>query len=304
LLTTVLLATRAPVLMAPAMNDRMWAHPQTKRNATHLVEELRYELAGPAAGPLAVGEGEGPGRMVEPAELVDRVGRLLGRREPWQGRRVVVTAGPTREPLDAVRFVGNRSSGRMGYALAREAYLRGCDVTLVTGPSALPAPVGVRMVRVETARQMLDAVDGVVDTAHLVVYAAAVADYRPEEPSSDKRSRRETGASFEVRLVENPDVAGETRSRRPAGSVAVGFALETRDLETRARQKLEEKGFDMIVANPAGEPGVGFDARSNRGLLVRRKGEAEEFPVMPKERVAGWILDRVEPLLTSGGDGS
>lgn len=301
LLTAILLATRAPVLMAPAMNDRMWAHPQTQRNAEHLTRELGYELAGPDEGALAVGEGEGPGRMVEPEELVDRVGRILGRRPPWAGRTVLITAGPTREPLDAVRFVGNRSSGRMGYALAREAWLRGAAVTLVTGPTALPPPVGVRIVPVETAAQMLEEVRAVAPEAEVAIFAAAVADFRPAEAAEEKWSRRETGGSVSLELVENRDVAAETRGMMPSGSVAVGFALETAEMEARAAKKMDRKGFDLIVANPANEAGVGFDADANRVVILGRGVEPERLPVLPKEEVASRVLDRVELFLSDGG---
>ncbi|TVR54670.1 MAG: bifunctional phosphopantothenoylcysteine decarboxylase/phosphopantothenate--cysteine ligase CoaBC [Gemmatimonadales bacterium] len=306
LLTTLLLATRAPVLLAPAMNDRMWSHPQTVRNAHHCREVLGYRLVGPRDGPLAAGEGAGPGRMLEPDELVEWSGRLLGAVSPWSSIQVLVTAGPTREPLDAVRYVGNRSSGRMGFAVAREAWLRGSEVTLVTGPSALPDPVGVTVRRVETAREMRDAVMEVAPRANLSVFAAAVADFRPQDPSREKQKRKDTGSEWAIRLVENPDVAGESRSVRPPGSVAVGFALETGELISRAREKLEAKGFDLIVANDAGEEGAGFDVTTNRVTLLDREGGAEALPLMGKEEVARVILDRVESHLpsTSNGDDS
>jgi phosphopantothenoylcysteine decarboxylase / phosphopantothenate---cysteine ligase len=241
--------------------------------------------------------------MVEPGELTEWSGRFLGRRPPWPDLHVLVTAGPTREPLDGVRYVGNRSSGRMGFALAREAWLRGSRVTLVTGPSALPDPVGVEVHRVETAVEMRDRVLALAPTATLSVFAAAVADFRPEDPSQEKRKRSETGPHWELRLVENPDVARESRAVRPAGSVAVGFALETGDLESRARAKLEAKGFDLIVANDAGEEGAGFDVPTNRVTLLDRRGGVEALPLLPKEEVARAILDRVEPLLPGEGPG-
>jgi phosphopantothenoylcysteine decarboxylase / phosphopantothenate---cysteine ligase len=297
LLTTVLLATRAPVLLAPAMNDRMWSHAQTIRNARHCRAVLGYRLLGPRSGALAAGEGEGPGRMVEPWELVEWSGRLLGARAPWAGSRVVVTAGPTREPLDRVRYVGNRSSGRMGFALAREAWLRGGEVTLVSGPSSLPDPVGVEVRRVETAREMHSAMVDVVPGAHLTIFAAAVADYRPESAAEGKRKRSKTGDRWEIGLVENPDVARETRALRSTDSVAVGFALETGELEARARTKLDAKGFDLIVANDADEEGAGFDVGTNRVTLLDRDGGVESLPLLSKEDVARVVLDRVEPRL-------
>ena len=178
LLTTVLVATDAPVVIAPAMNDRMFAHPRTRANLTVLEEDLGYRRVGPAAGRLAAGEGSGPGRMVEPATIVDAVGRALGDGGALAGLRVLITAAGTREPVDPVRYLGNRSSGKMGYALARAAWLRGAEVTLVTGPSTVPVPYGVELVRVETALEMCDAVLERVGGADVAVHAAAVADYR------------------------------------------------------------------------------------------------------------------------------
>lgn len=299
LLTTVLLATRAPVLMAPAMNDRMWAHPQTRRNARHCREALGYGLAGPAEGPLAVGEeGAGPGRMVEPGELVDRLGRILGRRPTWARRRVVVTAGPTWEAVDPVRFLGNRSSGRMGFHIAREAGFLGAEVTLVTGPSHLPDPVGLTTVRVETAREMLHAVHEAAGDADLLVYAAAVADFRPADASPRKTRKEDVGAELTLKLVENPDVALETAEARKSSALTVGFALETEDLVERGMLKLERKGFDLLVANPAGEEDAGFGSETNRVVFLDRDGGREVLPTLPKSEVARRILERVEGLWT------
>lgn len=299
LLTTLLLASRAPVLFAPAMNDRMWSHPQTVQNVHHCEAVLGYRMVGPRAGPLAAGEGAGPGRMLEPLELVEWAGRLLGTGSPWASIQVLVTAGPTREPLDAVRYVGNRSSGRMGFALAREAWLRGSDVTLVTGPSAIRDPLGVTVRRVETAREMLAAVMEEAPRATVSVFAAAVADFRPDDPSSEKRKRKDLGSEWAVRLVENPDVAGESRTVRRPGSLAVGFALETDEssLMVRAREKLGAKGFDLVVANDASEKGAGFDVPTNRVTILDRDGGAEKLPLLSKEEVARVILDRVADRL-------
>ncbi len=297
LLTTTLLATRAPVLLCPAMNDRMWDHPQTRANAAHLRDGLGYHLAGPAVGPLAYGEGEGPGRMVEPAEIVERVGRLLATDERFRGRRVLVTAGPTREPLDPVRFVGNRSSGRMGYAVARAAWRRGAEVVLVSGPTELDDPPGVEVVRVETAREMDEAVREHVASADLSVFAAAVSDYRPASPAGKKLKRAEAGPETTVELTENPDVAGGSRAVRKDGAVTVGFALETDDLLENGRRKLEEKGFDLLVANDATEEGAGFGVETNRVTLLADGGEAEELPLLSKDEVAERILDRVADRL-------
>ena len=186
LLTTTLLATDAPVLICPAMNDRMWAHPQVRGNAQYCEEELGYTIVGPTVGPLAVGEADGAGRLVEPDEIVERIGRALARGGPLDGRTVLVTAGPTHEPLDPVRFLGNRSSGRMGYALASAAWRRGARVVLISGPTRLPDPVGVETIRVETAAEMDAEVQRRVGDADLQIFAAAVADYRPLEPARSK----------------------------------------------------------------------------------------------------------------------
>jgi len=301
LLTTTLLATRAPVLMAPAMNHRMWDHSQTRANVEHCRDRLGYHLVGPYGGRLGAGEGSGMGRMAEPWEITEWCGRLAeGPSRALRGRRILITAGPTREPLDPVRFVGNRSSGLMGFALAREAWLRGGEVTLVTGPSGLTDPVGMTVVRVEKAREMLEAVRDHGAAADLLVYAAAVADYRPTSPSSRKTRKADTGSRFTIELEENPDIAAETRSLGTPGGVRVGFALETEDLLDRARAKLRKKGFHLVVANPADEPDSGFDVDTNRVTMVHEEGPPEILPLLSKEDVAAAILDRAERLLEAG----
>ncbi len=297
LLCAVLLATPAPVLLCPAMNDRMWAHPQVRANVAHLEGSLGYGIAGPATGPLAVGEGEGPGRMLEPQEIVEHLGRRLAAGGPLDGRKVVVTAGPTHEPLDPVRYVGNRSSGRMGYALARAAWRRGADVTLVSGPTELPDPTGVEVVRTETAVEMLEAVRAALPDAGVAIFAAAVSDYRPDEARGEKIKRRRTGERMEVALTSNPDIVTESRERIEEGCVTVGFALETSDLLDNARAKLDEKGFDLLVANPAGEEGAGFGAETNRVVLLFPDGERRALPLQSKDAVAEEVLRAVEEVL-------
>ena len=292
LLAAILLATRAPVLLAPAMNERMYTHPQTRRNLAHCRSALGYRVVGPVIGALAAGEGEGPGRMSEPFEIAEHLGRLLGAEGTLSGRRVLVTAGPTREPLDPVRFVGSRSSGRMGFALARESWLRGADVTLVTGPSALAAPVGVSTRRVETAREMLTAVESVIPRADLAFFSAAVADFRPRTRASEKIRRRESAAPPVLDLERNPDVALETLPLRKEGAVAVGFALETGRLHENAAMKLREKRFDIVVANDPGEPGAGFDLPTNRVTLFYGDRDPEPLPLQLKEALAVELVDR------------
>lgn len=298
LLTTTLLATRAPVVLCPAMNDKMFSHPQVQRNLAHCRDVLGYRIAGPGTGALAVGEGDGPGRMIEPDAIVQHVGRALGDVSPLRGRRVLITSGPTREAVDPVRFVGNRSSGRMGRALAEAAWRRGAAVTVVSGPVALDPPVGAEIVRVETGIEMRDAVAAHIGAADVVLFAAAVADFRPEEPRSSKVKRSEGGPSLDVHLVANPDVAAETRAARKKGALVVGFALETEGLIENARKKLQGKGFDLVVANPAGVAGAGFESETNQVTLVARD-KAEELPTMDKEEVADAVLDRVEAMLAA-----
>jgi phosphopantothenoylcysteine decarboxylase/phosphopantothenate--cysteine ligase len=301
LLCTTLLATRAPVVVCPAMNDRMFAHPQVQQNLAHLQAELGYQVSGPAEGALAVGEGEGPGRMLEPWQIREAIGRALGTSEVLAGRQVLVTAGPTQEPIDPVRYIGNRSSGRMGYAIAQAAWRRGADVTLVSGPSALEPPHGVAMVAVSTASEMSEAVDARIASADVSVFAAAVADFRPSEPRARKVKRHETGDELTVSLEANPDIALRTRSDRRPDGVAVGFALETDDLVENARAKLEKKGFGFLVANDATEEGAGFGVPTNRVTLLGADGSVDALPLMSKDEVAERILDRVERMLVTKG---
>lgn len=294
LITAVLLATRAPVLCCPAMNDRMWEHPQTQANVQR-IRQLGYQIVGPASGPLAVGEGSGPGRMEEPETILQHVGRALEQETALSGRTVVVTAGPTREPVDAVRVLSNRSSGRMGYALASAAWRRGADVILITGPSELAAPVGPRVMRVETAEEMLNAVDQAIGHADALIMAAAVADFRPAAPAASKIKKSQNVAALELEPA--PDVLKETRARRSDRLRVVGFALETDDHVSNARRKLEDKGLDLIVLNDATEPGAGFEVDTNRVTILTRDQPPQTLPLQSKADVADAILDRLTPLL-------
>jgi phosphopantothenoylcysteine decarboxylase/phosphopantothenate--cysteine ligase len=295
LLTCVLLATEAPVVICPAMNDRMYAHPQTRSNLARLAE-IGYRVAGPADGPLAWGEGEGPGRMLEPGEIVEHVGRALEPLGPLHGTRIVVTAGPTREAIDPVRYIGNRSSGRMGYALAAAAWRRGAAVRLISGPSVLAPPPGADLRRVETAEEMRAAVAAELPGANVLVMAAAVGDFRPASPASAKL-KKEAGAPASLPLEATEDVLASTRALRPAGAVVVGFALETDEPVENGRRKLQGKGLDLLVVNDATEPGAGFEVATNRVTLLAPDHPDEPLPLLPKEEVAERILDRVERLL-------
>lgn len=297
LLSAILLATRAPVVLAPAMNDRMYAHPATQANLATL-RGYGYALAGPAIGPLAWGEGEGPGRMLEPDEILAHAGRALEGATALSGMRIVVTAGPTREPIDPVRYIGNRSSGRMGYEVAAAAWRRGADVVLVTGPSHLHPPTGVDVRKVETAEEMRDAVAAELPRADALVMAAAVADFRPADPA-DEKLKKEAGGVPTIHLERTADVLASTRELRRAGAVIVGFALETQDVVENGRRKLRAKGLDLLVVNDAREPGAGFEVATNRVTFLSMDRDDEVLPLMPKGEVADRILDRVESLLAA-----
>jgi phosphopantothenoylcysteine decarboxylase/phosphopantothenate--cysteine ligase len=294
LLTAILLATEAPVLVCPAMNDRMYAHAQTRANLERL-EALGYHIAGPGVGPLAWGEGEGPGRLLDPPEILEHTARLL-EAPSLSGRRVVVTAGPTREAIDPVRYIGNRSSGRMGYALAASAWRRGAEVVLISGPSSLPFPTGAQLQQVETAEQMCIAVRDALPTADVLIMAAAVADYRPSQAAGSKM-KKQPGWAPALQLESTPDILDVTRDARRPGGVVVGFALETDNALANARRKLAGKQLDLLIVNDATEPGAGFEVATNRVTLLAPDREDETLPLLFKDEVAEHILDRVELLL-------
>jgi phosphopantothenoylcysteine decarboxylase/phosphopantothenate--cysteine ligase len=294
LLTAVLLATRAPVLLVPAMNDQMWAHPQTRKNVEHL-RSLGYRVLEPAEGMLAAGEGEGPGRMPEPEVIFAHVARLLEPDGALAGRRVLVTAGPTREPIDPVRFISNHSSGRMGTAIASAAWRRGADVELVAGPLAVDPPAGPRVHRVETTAEMADAVNSLLPDAHVLIMAAAPADFRPAARAATKIKKGSTKTAA-IDLEHTPDILKATIAKRRPGAIIVGFALETGDAVRYGRTKLQEKALDLVVINDATEAGAGFGVETNRVTLIDRTGAEEALPLLSKADVADAILDRVERL--------
>ncbi|HET7824558.1 MAG TPA: bifunctional phosphopantothenoylcysteine decarboxylase/phosphopantothenate--cysteine ligase CoaBC [Anaeromyxobacter sp.] len=291
--TTTVLAATCPVLVAPAMNTRMWRAAATQEN----VEALRargVHVVGPGAGELADGD-VGEGRLAEPEEIALAASRLLGNVD-LDGRKVVVTAGPTREPIDPVRFISNPSSGKMGYAIARVAANRGADVTLVSGPTQLPDPPGVRTLRVETAEQMARAVELEASGVDIFVAAAAVSDYRPTVASPSKIKKREGGETLQ--LARTPDILaglGERFAGKKDAPVLVGFAAETEEVIARAREKLKGKKCDLVVANKVGGPGAGFGSDTNRVALVSATELAEIEG--PKEKVAEAILDWILPVL-------
>ena len=291
-LTQLGLAFRGPLLAAPAMNVRMWEHPATQANAAALTER-GMELLGPAEGELAEGE-HGPGRMVEPEELFARCQELLGQTGPLAGKRVVVSAGGTREPLDLVRFIGNRSSGRMGVAVAAEAKRRGANVTLVYANGLAPAPAGVEVVPAPTAadlgREILARAD-----ADVVVMAAAVSDYTPSNPESGKRPKDKE--PWTITLEPTEDVLAELGRRKHNGQILVGFAAEGgADGLERARGKLANKNGNLFVYNDVSQPGVGFESEDNEIVLLSARGE-RKIGRRSKEECAVAILDEVEALL-------
>ena len=301
LLAACLLASTSPVLMVPAMNDRMWAHPQTAANVKHL-RGLGYFVLEPDTGPLASpDEGAGQGRMREPDAIAAEIARLLVPAGAFVGKRVVVTAGPTREAIDPVRFISNRSSGKMGVAIARAAKRRGAHVTLIAGPLEVSTPDGVDVVRVESTSEMAAAVRIALADANLLVMAAAPADFRPRDVATAKIKKASSVAP--IALERTDDILSTTRDARPADCFVVGFALETDDLLANAASKLESKQLDLVVANDALEAGAGFGGDTNRVTLIAKGKKPEALPLMSKDAVADAILDRVEGAWKGGARG-
>jgi phosphopantothenoylcysteine decarboxylase/phosphopantothenate--cysteine ligase len=289
-LTTLLLAMRGPVLMAPAMDGGMWNHPAVVANVATL-RERGVAVLEPDTGALASGL-LGAGRLPEPEAIVEALVRLLHPARDLAGERVLITAGPTREPIDPVRFISNRSSGKMGYGLAAAALRRGAHVTLVSGPTQLTPPPGAVFVPVQTAEEMREAVLQHVGQATIVIKAAAVADYRAKQPSRTKiKGKRD----LTLELTPNPDILAEV-TRLRSGAFVVGFAAETHDVAANARAKLEDKGIDLLVANDVSKSGVGFDSDDNEVLLLDRWGGARALPRMAKTVVADAILSEILTL--------
>jgi phosphopantothenoylcysteine decarboxylase/phosphopantothenate--cysteine ligase len=296
LLSLTALAAGCPLLVAPAMDGGMYAHPATRANLATLASR-GVVTAGPAEGHLASGL-VGPGRMLEPAELLGHIRLLLSRGGPLQGRRVVVTAGGTREPIDPVRAIANRSSGKQGFALAQAALDLGAEVTLVAAATCLQAPVGARRVDVGSAEEMLQAVRAETEQADALVMAAAVADFRPAQPAGQK-IKKEKGVP-QIQLEAAPDILASLAPGRAQSGwprVVVGFAAESQDLLANARLKLEAKRLDFIVANDVSAGDSGFSADTNRVTLLFPDGRVEALPLMSKEAVAGQVLERVAALL-------
>ena len=291
LLTSVLLATTAPVLVAPAMNDEMFANPATAANIDALMVR-GWHFVGPVVGNLAEGPSTRPGRMSAIDEILAHAERIVRGPATLAGRRVLVTAGPTRESIDPVRVLTNRSSGKMGYRLAEAAWLRGGAVTLISGPSSEADPVGVNVVRVETTSEMVAAVTAHLVGADVLIMAAAPADYRPVTQRAGKLSRSDGG--FALDLGPTEDILMSTAAVRPSDLIAVGFALETGNAIEKGRDKLQRKQLDMIVINDALEPGAGFDVDTNAVTILDRRGRAEQVSLRSKADVAEAILDAIE----------
>ncbi len=315
MLTAVALATKAPLLLAPAMYSDMYMHPATQANLA-LLQARGATIVEPEVGRLASGA-IGPGRLPETTVLLGAISQVLGRNGDLAGRKVVVTAGGTREPIDPVRYIGNRSSGKMGFALAIEARDRGAEVILITGPVALEAPYGIELRWVETALEMRDAVHDAIKDADVLVMSAAVADFRPEAPLAHKLKKDGSGeqdldaqGGFTLHLIRNPDILGELANANvPDGQatgngtrrkrlVRVGFAAETNDIVSYAQNKLATKRLDLLVANDVSRADSGFGTETNKVLIFHATGGMEDLPVMPKTAVAAAIWDRIVPLLT------
>ncbi len=291
-LSNIYLASRCPILLAPAMDSDMYQHGAVQENLARL-RDRGVHIVGPASGELASGL-VGPGRLVEPQEIVEAIEGLLASSRNLAGEVVLVTAGPTREPLDPVRFLSNRSSGKMGYAIAEAAAFRGARVVLVSGPTALPSPRGVELIQVETAQEMHDAVLTSLEAATVVIKAAAVADYRPKHVAQRKIKKDETVP--EVTLEATPDILAEI-GKRKGRRVVVGFAAETDELVQNARKKLQRKNLDLVVANDVSQRGAGFDSDTNVVKILDAQGGVEELSLQTKRSVADKILDRVVGLL-------
>ncbi|MFI5177796.1 MAG: bifunctional phosphopantothenoylcysteine decarboxylase/phosphopantothenate--cysteine ligase CoaBC [Vicinamibacterales bacterium] len=298
-LTALYLATTAPVLVAPAMNTNMWEHPAVRANVDRLGARGVY-FVDPGEGYLACGW-VGKGRLAEPDAIADAADRLLTPRTSLAGRRVLVTAGPTIEDLDPVRFVGNRSSGRMGFAIAKEARDRGADVVLVAGPTSLAPPLVGEVVRVRSARDMHAAVLAHADRADAIIMAAAVADYAPAGGAAAQKI--EKGGPLTLTLERTPDILADLGARRGdrARPILVGFAAATGDPTAAARRKLDVKRVDLIVANDVSAAGSGFDVQTNQVVLVSRDA-VDPLPLMSKAAVAAVVLDRVERLLAAAAE--
>lgn len=294
LLSTMLLTTQCPVIFAPAMDGDMWQHPTVVEHVATL-RTRGVIIVEPEDGPLASGR-QGQGRLADEQRILAAVHTAVHPSRDWSGRKVLISAGPTQEAIDPVRFISNRSSGKMGYALAEAARDRGAEVVLVSGPTSLPSPAGIEYCPVTTAEEMQKALTQRFAWSDTVIMAAAVADFRPAKPSAHKIKKRR-GPLTQLELEATDDILRELGERR-TNQVLVGFAAETEDLLAHAREKLHAKGVDLLVANDVTAAGSGFGSDTNRVVLLTRKGAPEEIPLLPKREVADRILDRILTVQT------
>jgi phosphopantothenoylcysteine decarboxylase/phosphopantothenate--cysteine ligase len=290
MLVTVVLATKAPVIIAPAMNDLMYSNTATQANVAKL-KARGFIFIEPEYGRLASGK-IGKGRLPETAEIIKIIEQVLGQKQDLKDKSVVVTAGGTREPIDPVRHIGNRSSGKMGYAIAEAAQSRGAKVTLISANVSLDEPGGVEVVKVQTAAEMKKAVNKAVKKADVLIMAAAVADYQPEVIAKTK-IKKESAQNLTLKLIKTPDILSEVKGN----FVKVGFAAESENLLDNAKRKLANKKLDLIVANDITRADSGFDADTNRVMIIDKKGKTEELPLMSKREAAEKILDRVAGMM-------
>jgi phosphopantothenoylcysteine decarboxylase/phosphopantothenate--cysteine ligase len=293
MLTCVVLATKAPIIIAPAMHSNMCENPVTQDNLNKL-KARGFVIVEPEYGRLASGA-MGMGRLAEVGKIISTIQQVLGRSGDLAGKRVVVTAGGTQEAIDPVRFIGNRSSGKMGYAVAEAARDRGAQVTLITAPTALPDPAGVDIVRITSAAQMKEAVTKATTQVDALIMAAAVADYQPKSAAQQKIKKEATGADLNLELVRTPDTLAEVKGN----FIKVGFAAESENLIANAKEKLERKQVDLFVANDITAADSGFGVDTNKVTLIDKKGNIEDLPLMTKREVADRVLDRVVGLLGS-----
>ena len=289
MLSTTVLATKAPILVAPAMNTGMWTAEVTKQNVK-VLKERGVRMIGPDSGILACGD-EGAGRMSEPEAIVEEICRILTRKQDFEGKKVLVTAGATRERLDPVRFITNDSSGKMGFAIAEAALDRGAEVTVIRGSVTAETPAGIRVIPVESARDLYDAMMKEAPGQDVIIQAAAVSDYRPAE-QKDRKIKKTGSKNLTIELTENPDVAKAVGEIKKPGQTLVGFAAETDNLQKNAQSKLKKKNLDMIVANDVMKPGAGFNVDTNIAALITTDG-IDEQPLQTKRQLAEKILDKV-----------
>ncbi|SHJ95022.1 bifunctional phosphopantothenoylcysteine decarboxylase/phosphopantothenate--cysteine ligase CoaBC [Paramaledivibacter caminithermalis] len=294
MLSTTVMATKAPVLIAPAMNTNMYNNPIVQRNIK-ILKEIGYRFVDPASGRLACGD-YGIGKLASPENIVESITKIIGKasKKPLRGKKVLVTAGPTQEPIDPVRYITNHSSGKMGYAIAIEAKNRGADVTLISGPTNLERPNGIKVIDVITARDMYDQAVSHFGEADIIIKAAAVADYRPKEVADNKIKKSDSNLSME--FARNPDILLEL-GKMKKNQVLIGFAAETRDLLDNAKGKMNRKNLDFIVANNIAEKDAGFKSDTNIVSIIDSLGNVEKYDKMKKEEIADIILDKAYDLI-------